>query len=442
MATHPELPNNIEAEKATLGSIFLNREVMVPVATLLKPEDFYLERHGQIFEAMLNCYQQRIPPDSRAVSITLRRTDKLAQVGGDGYLGELSNAVPTSSHAETYAREVERCARLRRLIGAGGKIAAIGYNEPDAETAEGSAWALLTETVVSVGDRDFRPLGDGWYEHLERMMSGAAPGASTGYRDLDEITGGLHRGELTILAARPGVGKTSLALGIALNVAVAGGLVLVSELEMSHDQLQLRAVSMHTGIDLHRLRLNALGDEEDTLRHVTEGFGWLNGLPMLVDDRPGQTTQQVRTRALRVRAEQGPIALLVVDYLQLMGDVAKKNSNREQDVSAISRGLKGLARELDCPVLALSQLSRAVEGRASHVPMLSDLRESGSLEQDADNVAFIYRPELYDKETDQKGIAELHIAKQRQGPLGIVPLRFDSRTTNFSSLTYRTPDGY
>lgn len=440
---HPSLPNNPEAEKATLGSVLLNREAMIPIAPLLTPPDFYQEKHAWIFEAMLACYNERIPPDTRTVAFALERAGQLGHIGGLPYLNELTDAVVTSYHVEHYANVVRECARKRKLIVAGGKIAAFGYrDESSAEEDEASALALLTETVVSVSERDYRPLGDGWYEHLERMMSGAAPGTSTGYRDLDEITGGLHRGELTILAARPGVGKTSLALGIALNVAMAGGLVLVSELEMSHDQLQLRAVAMHTGMDLHRLRLNALGDNEDTHRCVAEGFGWLNSLPMLVDDRPSQTTQQVRTRALRVRAERGPIALLVVDYLQLMGDVAKRNSNREQDVSAISRGLKGLARELDCSVLALSQLSRAVEGRTSHVPMLSDLRESGSLEQDADNVEFIYRPELYDKETDQKGIAELYIAKQRQGPLGIVPMRFDASTTTFSDLSYRLPDGY
>lgn len=442
MATHPDLPHNIEAEQATLGSLLLNREAIVPIAPLLEPHDFYMQRHGWVYEAVLACYTERIPPDTSTVLAALKRAGRLDEVGGLSYLNELTDVVVTSYHVEYYAQEVRRCARLRRLIAAGGKIASLGYREDDAETAETQAQALLTEAIVRGDERDFIALGSGGYEHLERMMSGVAPGIPTGFRDLDEITGGLHRGDLTILAARPSVGKTSLGLGIALNVAEAGGLVLMSELEMSRDQLQLRAVALKSGMDLHRLRLNHLGDDDERLRAVAEAFAWLDGLSMRVDDRAGQTTQQVRNRALRVRAEHGPISLLVVDYIQLMGDTAKKNSNREQDVSAIGRGLKALARELECPVLALSQLSRAVEGRTSHVPMLSDLRESGGLEQDADNVLFIYREELYDKETDKKGIAELHVAKQRQGPLGIVPLRFDASTTRFSDLTYRSIEGY
>lgn len=439
----PELPSNLDAEKATLGAVLLNPEAMVVLDPLLGAHDYYLERHNWIWEAMRACYQKRIPVDTRTVAGELKHAGRLDKIGGIPYLSELADVMIFSSNAESYGREVRDYARRRRLISTAAKIAALGYKETDAEKAEGDAHALLNETTLSVQERDYRLLGDGGYEQLERLMGGVAPGIPAGFRDLDEMTGGLHQGELTILAARPSVGKSSLALNVACHIADNGGLVLFSSLEMSRDELRLRAVSMRSRFALHGLRLNALGDDDERLRCIAESFAWVDGLPLLVDDRSSQTTQQVRSRALRVRAERGPIALLVVDYLQLMSDTAKvKNSNREQDVSAISRGLKGLARELNAPVLALSQLSRAVEGRAEHRPMLSDLRESGSLEQDADNVWFIYREELYDKETDKRGIAELLIAKHRQGPLGVIPLRFDGSTTSFMDLTYRSIEGY
>ncbi len=442
MTIHPELPNDIGAERAVLGSIFLNRDAIIPVAPRLQPEQFYLERHNWIFAAMLECYNKRVPPDSKVVSIALKRAGRLDAVGGLGYLTELVNEVPTSSNIEAYAQAVLDCADRRKLIAVGGKIAAQGWQEPDAETAKGNAQALLNEATIHTGSQDYVLLGEGGYEQLERMQEGVAPGTSTGFRDLDAITGGLHKGDLIVLAARPSVGKSSLALNIACNVAERGGHVLYSSLEMSNDELRLRAVSMHSGFDLQALRLNALGDDDGQLRRIAEAFGWVYGLSLWLDSGVGQTVQGVRKRALKFQAEHESIALLVVDYLQLMQDTAKKNSNRVEDVSAISRGLKALARELDIPVLALSQLSRAVEGRASHVPMLSDLRESGAIEQDSDIVMFIYRDELYNKETDKKGIAELHIAKHRNGPPGIVPMRFDGSTTSFSDLSYRTPEGY
>lgn len=442
MATHPELPNDIGAERAVLGSIFLNRDAIIPVAPRLQPEQFYLERHNWIFAAMLECYSKRVPPDSKAVSIALKRAGRLDAVGGHGYLAELIDEVPTSSNVEAYAQAVLDCASRRALISVGGKIAAQGWQQPDAEVAQGNAWALLNEAIIHTGNQDYVPFGEGGYEQLKRMEEGVAPGTSTGFRDLDAITGGLHKGDLIVLAARPSVGKSSLALNIACNVAEHTGPVLYSSLEMSNDELRLRAVSMRSGLDLQALRLNALGDDDDLLRRIAEAFGWVHDLSLWLDSGVGQTVQGVRKRALKFQAEHGEVALLVVDYLQLMTDVAKKNSNRVEDVSAISRGLKALARELNIPVLALSQLSRAVEGRASHVPMLSDLRESGAIEQDSDVVMFIYRHELYEKDTDRKGIAEIHIAKHRNGPLGVVPMRFDGSTTSFSDLSYRTVEGY
>jgi replicative DNA helicase len=264
-------------------------------------------------------------------------------------------------------------------------------------------------------------------------------GVPTGYTDLDELTGGLQPSDLIILAARPSVGKTSLALSLAYNVAFqSNSTVGVFSLEMSRDQLVQRMLSMHTGIDMQRLRTgNLRGDE---LNLALEGMGVLSEIPIYIEDTPGLSINEVRSKARRLHAEAG-VDLLMIDYLQLMS--GKRSDNRVQEVSEISRGLKALARELNVPVIALSQLSRAVEGRQSHVPMLSDLRESGSIEQDADIVMFIYREELYDKETEKKGIAEIHMAKHRNGPLGVIPLRFEARTTRFQNLErYRAPEGY
>jgi len=265
-------------------------------------------------------------------------------------------------------------------------------------------------------------------------------GVPTGYADLDALTGGLQPSDLIIIGARPSQGKTALSLSLAYNVSRLAGLgVGIFSLEMSRDQLVQRVLSMHTGIDLQRLRLGNLRGEE--LNVAFEGMGALSELPIFIDDMPGLSIGELRAKARRMCAEQ-EIALLMIDYLQLMAG-GRKAENRVQEVSEISRGLKQLARELNIPIIALSQLSRNVDQRPSHIPLLSDLRESGSLEQDSDIVMGIYREETYDKDTDRKGIAEVHVLKHRNGPLGIIPMRFDARTTQFQSLErYRSPEGY
>ncbi|MFM7679227.1 MAG: replicative DNA helicase, partial [Roseiflexaceae bacterium] len=260
----------------------------------------------------------------------------------------------------------------------------------------------------------------------------------TGYRDFDQITGGLQRSDLIILAARPGTGKTSFAMSLAYNVAMYfQHTVAVFSLEMGREQLVQRLIAMETQIDTHRLRLGQVPDNQ--LKLVFEAMGRLSSAPIYIEDTPGISVMELRSKARRLKTQYG-CDLIVIDYLQLMSGRGKEN--RVQEVSEISRGLKALARELNVPVIALSQLSRAVEGRQSHVPMLSDLRESGSIEQDADIVMFIYRDELYNKESDKKGIAEIHIAKHRNGPVGVVNMRFDPATTRFADLTYRSPEGY
>ncbi|MDZ4720500.1 MAG: replicative DNA helicase [Roseiflexaceae bacterium] len=442
--TQTEIPHNIEAEKATLGSILLNREAIVPIASWLMPDYFYLQRHTQIYEAMLACYNQRIPPDTRTVAEELRRHGRLEAVGGILYLTELIQGVPTSYHIEFYARAVERTALLRQLIQAGGKIAALGYEEQnDLEATLDKAEQTLFEVSQRRSTNDFIHIGqviDQYYEQINYLQEhrGEVVGVPTGFRDLDQITGGLQRSDLIILAARPGVGKTSLAMSLAYNVATMHqGTVAIFSLEMGREQLVQRLLAMDTKIDSHRLRLGNIPDHE--LRIVMEAMGRLASIPIYIEDSAGVTIMDVRSKARRLQSQAG-IDLIVIDYLQLMQ--GRRSDNRVQEVSEISRGLKALARELNVPVLALSQLSRAVEGRTSHIPMLSDLRESGSIEQDADIVMFIYREELYDQNTDKKGIAEVHIAKHRNGPVGVVPMRFEAATTRFADLTYRTPEGY
>ncbi len=439
------VPFDLQAERATLGAILLERDAIITIAPWLPSEYFYLEKHALIYEAMLACYNRREPPDLATVAAELRRQERLELVGGLGYLSDLAAEVPTAVHIEYYARVVERTAVLRRLIEAGGKIAALGYDETaDLDVTLDRAEAELFNVSQRRSTQDFVAIGqvvNQLFTQIESLQErrGEVAGVATGYPDLDGLTGGLQPSDLIILAARPSVGKTSLALSLAYNVAfLSNATVGIFSLEMSRDQLVQRVLAMHTGIDMQRLRTGNLRSDE--LNLAFEGMGVLSELPIYIEDSPGLSITEVRSKARRLAAEVG-VDLLMIDYLQLMS--GRRSDNRVQEVTEISRGLKSLARELNVPVIALSQLSRAVEGRQSHVPMLSDLRESGSIEQDADIVMFIYREELYDKDTDKKGIAEIHIAKHRNGPLGVIPLRFEPRTTRFQNLErYRAPEGY
>ena len=430
------VPFDLQAERATLGSLLLERDAIVAVAAWLEAEQFYLEKHAMVYEAALACYNRREPPDLTTVAAELRRVERLDLVGGLAFLGELAAEVPTAVHVEYYAKVVERTAIFRRLIEAGGKISAIGYEElEEAEDALDRAQAELLNVSQRRSKREFVPIGaiiNTLFDRIDLQQAerGDVYGVPTGYHDMDALTGGLQPSDLIILAARPSQGKTSLALSLAYNAAyLAHQTVGVFSLEMSRDQLVHRILAMHTGIDMQRLRLGNLRSDELSL--ALDGMGALSEVPIYIEDTPGLSIYEVRAKARRLKAEAG-LDLLMIDYLQLMS--GRRAENRVQEVSEISRGLKALARELNVPVIALSQLSRAVEGRQSHVPMLSDLRESGSLEQDADIVMFIYREETYDKDTDKKGVAEIYFAKHRNGPLGVIPLRFEARTTRFQNL--------
>lgn len=375
------VPFDLQAERATLGSILIEREAIVAVAGWLPTEHFYLEKHALVYDAMLACYNRREPPDIATVAAELRRNERLDLVGGLAFLSELAGEVPTAVHVEYYARIVERTAVLRRLIEVGGRISAVGFDQTlELEDAIDKAEAELFSVSQRRGGQDFVHIGtivNQLFTQIETLQErrGEVAGVPTGYTDLDELTGGLQPSDLIILAARPSVGKTSLALSLAYNVAyTANNTVGVFSLEMSRDQLVQRMLSMHTGIDMQRLRTGTL--RADELNLALEGMGVLSELPIYIEDTPGLSISEVRSKARRLSAEAG-VSLLMIDYLQLMS--GKRSDNRVQEVSEISRGLKALARELNVPVIALSQLSRAVEGRQSHVPMLSDLRESGCL---------------------------------------------------------------
>lgn len=435
-------PHNIEAEQAVLGSLLIDRDAIIRVASFLKPDDFYRGSHALIYQAILDLYNRRVPADFVTVVDELERSGRLDDIGGVSYLTELLSAVPSAVHVEYYGRIVERTATLRRLIDAGAEIVRIGYEDhADAEEALEQAERVIFEVSQRRTVRDFVPISqilEQYFDKLDYIQQhrGEVIGIPTGFADLDKLTGGLQRSDLIILAARPSVGKTSFQLGIAHHAAVrAGKTVAIFSLEMSAEQLVQRLLSMETGVDTHRLRLGFIDDSE--WDRISRAFGRLSEAKIFIDDTPSISVMELRSKARRLMAEQG-LDLVIVDYLQLMQ--ARRSENRVQEISEISRGLKGLARELNVPVLALSQLSRAVETRTDHRPLLSDLRESGSLEQDADLVIFIYRDELYNPDTDRRGIAEIIVAKHRNGPTDTIHLRFFERTARFADLElYREP---
>lgn len=436
-------PHNTEAEESVLGALLLERDAIIQVASTLRPEDFYRGTNAAIYRAILDLYNRREPPDIMTVAAELDRRGELENVGGYPALTALVSGVPTAVHVEYYGQVVERTSLLRRIITAGTQIVNIGYNERlETDEALDAAQRVMHEVAQDRRGRDFVSIAqvlEAYFDKLDFLQQhrGEVVGVPTGFVDLDQLTGGFQNSDLIILAARPGVGKTSLSLGLAHAAAQHGKVVAMFNLEMPAEQLVQRLLSMETGIDSHRLRLGHINDEE--WESISRAFGKLAELQIYIDDTPGIGIMELRSKARRLQAERG-LDFIQIDYLQLMQG-SRRGDNRVQEVSEISRGLKGLARELNVPVLSMAQLSRSVESRSSHIPMLSDLRESGSIEQDADMVMFIYREELYDPETEKKGLAELHIAKHRNGPLGVVNLRFFEKTTRFADLElYRESD--
>ena len=431
-------PQSIEAEQSVLGSILIDRDALIEVADFLKPDDFYRQAHARIYAVMVDLSERREPIDIVTVAEALDRGGDLEAIGGRAYLGTLSNQTPTAVHAAQYARIVERKAVLRNLIGAAGKIAGIGYEDPAEVTeaidrAEAELFAV-SQRRVSAGFSQLKSLLHEAYDRLDYLHEhrGEINGIRTGFQDLDSLTTGLQKSDLVILAARPSVGKTSLALNIAEFAAARDRKsVGIFSLEMSKEQLVLRLLSSVANIDSQRLRTGFL-DEMDFTR-IAPAMNTLSGAPIYIDDTPNISTMELRTKARRLQAEVG-LDMVIVDYLQLMQATAtSKDANRVQEVAEISRGLKALARELKIPVIALSQLSRQPEMRESKEPRLSDLRESGSIEQDADLVMFLWREK--DRGSDDQAaegeVIKLKLAKHRNGPTGEIDLWFKKAQTRF-----------
>jgi replicative DNA helicase len=430
-----EPPFDLAAERATLGAILLERDAIIAVAPFLRPEHFYLEKHGQVYAAQLACYQRREPPDLATVAAELRRHGRLDLIGGLSALSELAAGVPTAVHVEYYARLVEHAAVGRALITVGGQIAALGFDEtrPVEERLNDAAQQIYQLSSQRQIGQDFVDLATVASDYLDALQAtadeGDLLGVGTGFPDLDRITQGMKPGELVVLAARPGVGKTSMALTIAYHVAQRGQHVGIFSLEMDRELLLQRLVALELGAPTtHVPRLLRRGNAA-----AMTALARVANLPIHIDHTPALSVPAIRDRARRLASAQ-PIELWIVDYLQLVQGTSDRDDEVKR-ITTVSQGLTTLAREFRIPVLALSQLSRAVENRSDHVPMLADLRGSGSIEQDASQVWFIYRDELYNDETDQPGVAEIHVSKHRNGETGMALLRFDRATTRFNSLS-------
>lgn len=433
------LPQNIDAEQAVLGSLLIDARAIERIASFLRADDFYLPVNSEIFRGMLDLYERDMPTDLVTLADYFQARDRLDDIGGPGYLASVATLVPTSINVEYYARIVERLGVLRRLIDAGSRISSLGYDERlEADVAMEEAEKILFEISRLRVTRDFEPISKilgQVYEKIDHIHShdSEITGVTTGFIDLDRLTSGLQRSDLIILAARPSMGKTSLALNMAHAVATRSHLpVGIFSIEMSAEQLAQRLISLEAQVDSQRLRSGRMSDSD--WDRLVNAVGALSETPIFIDDTPALSTVEMRSKARRLHSEQG-LGLLVVDYLQLMHGAS--NDSRVQEISAISRSLKAIARELDVPVLALSQLSRAPEQRPNHEPMLSDLRESGSIEQDADLVMFIYRDVVYNPETERPHVADILVGKHRNGPTGKVHLFFQESLMKFLDLSVR-----
>ncbi len=436
-------PHAVEAEEAVLGCVLINPDAYFEVSAFLRPDDFYLHKNRWIWNAFVSLHEQRLPIDTITVSEELERNTQLAETGGTAYLTQLINSVPTSLHAEAYGRLVERESLRRRLIEAATEVAKLAYQEGRdigevVNDAEAAIFAVSERRLT----KDLAPIREAISEYYDRIKylfehRDELLGVPTGFIDLDKLLGGLQQSDLLIIAGRPGSGKTGFMLNVAKNAALTYKKhVAVFSLEMSNDQLVQRLIAQETGIDSQRLRLGDIHDNEWPL--FVQAANVLSDAQVFLDDTPALTPNQLRSKCRRLDQEYG-LDLVIVDYLQLMqGD--GRNENRVQEVSSISRALKQLARELNVPVLAGAQLSRAVEQRTDKRPVLSDLRESGSLEQDSDIVMFIHRPDMYAAEGAKTNIADIIVAKHRNGPTADVQLVFRGALTKFENAETRHVD--
>lgn len=433
-------PHNHEAEQSVIGAIFLEPQALITASEVLMPDDFYRTAHQKIFLTMMNLSDQGKAIDVVTVTEELSAKKELEDVGGLSYLAELANAVPTAANIVHYAKIVEEKALLRRLIRTATKIVEDGYTrEDEVEALLSEAEKKMMEVASRKNAGDFKHVKDvlvQTYDNIEQLQSrdGDITGITTGFIDLDRITAGFQRNDLIIVAARPSVGKTAFALNVARNAAIkAKENVAIFSLEMGADQLVMRMLCAEGNIDAQSLRTGSLEDED--WRKLTMAMGSLSNAGIYIDDTPGIRVNEIRSKCRRLAQEHG-LGMIMIDYMQLIQGSGKPGENRQQEVSEISRSLKGLARELKVPVIALSQLSRGVEQRQDKRPMMSDLRESGSIEQDADIVAFLYRDDYYDKESESKDQIEIILAKQRNGPTGTVTLAFVKQYNKFLDIEH------
>ncbi|MBO6235451.1 MAG: replicative DNA helicase [Schwartzia sp.] len=432
-------PQNIEAEQAVLGAMLLEKKAIVAATELLKPDDFYREAHKLVFEAIVELSQRDEAADLVTVVEQLKKNEKLDKAGGIAFVTSLANAVPTAANVKYHAKIVLEKAQLRNLINTTTEIAGEAYEDVE---EIGALMEKAEKEILKVTGRgtsfDFTPIGKlviDVFDKVEKRSQekNALTGLASGFRDLDRLTSGLQASDLILVAARPSMGKTAFTLNIATYVAVKlKQPVAFFSLEMSNVQLVQRMLCAEGGIDSQALRSGELTD--DDWKRLIIASDRLTKAPIYIDDTPGITVAELRAKARRIKSDHG-LSLVVIDYLQLMqGRASKNGDNRQQEISEISRSLKALARELGVPVIALSQLSRSVESRTIKRPMLSDLRESGSLEQDADIVMFLYRDEYYNEDSERKDQADVIIAKHRTGPIDTITLFFEKRFTKFTTL--------
>jgi replicative DNA helicase len=442
------LPQNLEAEASLLGALLIDSDAVVKIADTLIPSDFFDMRHQRIYEAVVQLYEKRSSIDVLTLADQLKANGLLDTVGGSSYLAELTNFVPTASHVEQYADIVAQKALRRRLIRVSQEMTGLGFDESKGlkeliEESESRLFEVsgkhIKQNVVSL-----ETILEQSFDRLDELHKdkGKLRGIPTGFKDLDTVLAGLQRSDLFVLAARPAMGKTALMLNFAHNVAVmAKEPVLIFSLEMSKEQLVDRLLSMESGVDAWALRTGNLTDAD--FEKIGQAMGTLSEAPIYIDDSPGITISDLRTKARR-EAHQHGLGLIIIDYLQLMsgGSRYADFGNRVQEISEISRGLKGVARELNVPLMAASQLSRSVESRSPQIPQLADLRESGSIEQDADVVAFIYREDYYNPETERKNMTDILIKKHRNGPTKDVELYFDKNRQRFRSVDTKHADPF
>ncbi len=429
-------PQNLEAEQSVIGAMLIEREAISRVAEFMHPEDFYREAHRLIYAAILSLYNRGEAVDLITLTEQLRRDDKLEAAGGISYVTSLANSVPTAANVIYHAKIVEEKALLRGLINTATHIAGLGYEaNEDVINILDQAERMILEVANRKVTGAFVPIKDILMAALDRVeqlyhTKGGITGLPTGFRDLDRLTAGLQPSDLILIAARPSMGKTAFTLNIAQHVAVKEKKpVAFFSLEMSKEQLVQRMLCTEATIDAQRLKIGDLKDND--WAQLVKAADRLSSAPIFIDDTPGATVTEIRSKARRLKVEHD-LSLVVIDYLQLMqGSASGRNDSRQQEISEISRSLKSLARELNVPVVALSQLSRGVEARTNKRPMLSDLRESGSLEQDADIVAFLYREDYYNHETEKPNITEIIVAKHRNGPVDTVELYFQKEFTRF-----------